>query len=252
MKPYLLEEHEKGYLLFTINREKRRNAVDYSIIEGLKEAVARASDSKVKAIVITGAGDKAFCSGGDLSVFHELRTEEEAYSMLSKMGKILSELLMLPIPTIALLNGTAVGGGCELAAACDFRIAKEGIKAGFVQGKLAITTGWGGGTILLEKMHYNQGLKMLLEAELYDSHILKEWGFLHEVYPGDPLEGLERFMERLLQLDQGVLRAYKEIAIRKWQESKIVERIHEEIKQCAKLWAREEHHRQVENFNNKK
>jgi enoyl-CoA hydratase len=252
VKPYILEEHEEGYLLFTINRPERRNAVDYDIIQGLSEAVKQAASGNVKALVITGAGDKAFCSGGDLSVFHQLRTEEEAYSMLSKMGKVLTDLLMLPIPTVALINGTAVGGGCELASACDFRIAREGTRVGFVQGKLAITTGWGGGTMLLEKMLHGNGLKMLLEAELYDTHTLQKLGFLHGVYSDHHEAGLKRFIERFLQLDRGVLEAYKELSIRKWKDSNIVERIEEEIQRCARLWAREEHHNQVEKFNNKK
>nr|WP_295971530.1 enoyl-CoA hydratase/isomerase family protein [uncultured Bacillus sp.] len=252
MKPYILEEREKGYLLFTINRPEKRNAVNYEIIDGLNEAVQKASDSKARALVITGAGDKAFCSGGDLSVFHQLRSDEEAYGMLSKMGRVLTDLLLLPIPTIALINGTAVGGGCELASACDFRIARQGVKAGFVQGKLAITTGWGGGTMILEKMLPANGLKMLLEAELYDTEVLKELGFLHHVYQEEHTSGLERFIERFLKIDRGVLAAYKEISIRKWLESDIAARIDAEIRQCAELWAREEHHNQVAKFNNKK
>lgn len=252
MNPYILEEHAEGYLLFTINRPDKRNAVDYDIIDGLNEAVNQAASSNVKALVITGAGDRAFCSGGDLSVFHQLRTEEEAYGMLSKMGKVLTDLLLLPIPTVALINGTAVGGGCELASACDFRIARQGIKAGFVQGKLAITTGWGGGTMIQEKMVHGNAMKMLAEAELYESAQLKELGFLHDIYTDNHESGLSAFMERFLQLDRGVLEAYKEMSIRKWKSTGIVERIDAEIRRCAKLWARDEHHRQVEKFNNKK
>ncbi len=247
MKPYILEEHAEGYLLFTINRPEKRNAVDYDIIQGLSEAVKLAANGKLKALVITGAGDKAFCSGGDLSVFHQLRTEEEAYGMLSKMGRVLTDLLLLPIPTVALINGTAVGGGCELASACDFRLARQGVKAGFVQGKLGITTGWGGGTMIQEKMVPGNALKMLLEAELYSTETLKELGFLQEIYTEH-----ETSLKRFLSVDQDVLAAYKKIGVRRWKESNIVERIDAEIKQCAKLWAREEHHQQVEKFNNKK
>lgn len=252
VKPYILEEHAEGYLLFTINRPEKRNAVDYDIIEGLNEAVKQAANSNVKALVITGAGDKAFCSGGDLSVFHQLRTEEEAYGMLAKMGKVLTDLFLLPIPTVALMNGTAVGGGCELASACDFRIARQGVKAGFVQGKLAITTGWGGGTMIQEKMLHGNGLKMLIEAELYDTDTLMELGFLHDTFSDQAEAGRLLLMERFLQLDRGVLEAYKQVSIRKWKSMGIVERIEAEIRNCAKLWAREEHHMQVEKFNNKK
>ncbi len=70
--------------------------------------------------------------------------------MLSKMGKILYDIATLPVPTIALINGAAVGGGCEIATACDFRLVAKDAKCGFIQGTLGITSGWGGGTYLFE------------------------------------------------------------------------------------------------------
>jgi len=171
---YTIEKREKGYLLFTITRSKKRNAINYEVMRGLREAVNRAAESDIKALIITGEGSQAFCSGGDLSVFHLLHTKEEAYPMLSEMAGILYSLLNLSKPTIALLNGTAIGGGCELASACDFRLARKGIKAGFVQGKQAITTGWGGGSILAEKLPAANAMKLLMEGELETAEELKK------------------------------------------------------------------------------
>ena len=252
MNPYIIEKQKEGYLLFTINRPDKRNAVNYDIIKGLEEAVSKAAASDVKALVITGSGDKAFCSGGDLSIFHQLRTEEEAYEMLIKMARVLTNVLLLPKPTIALMNGTAVGGGCEVASACDFRIARQGIKAGFVQGKLAITTGWGGGSMLLEKLSPANGLKMLLEAELYDTSTLKELGFLNYIYEGDHQTALNHYLQHILQLDRDVLSSYKELLVKKWKVSGIAKRIEEEVSRCSMLWERDEHHKLVEKFNSKK
>ncbi|WP_071395444.1 enoyl-CoA hydratase/isomerase family protein [Bacillus tuaregi] len=252
MEPYLIQKSEDGLLVFTINRADKRNAVNDEIINGLQKAVEQAYDQDVKAFVITGAGDRAFCSGGDLSVFHQLHTEEEAYGMLSKMSQVLTDVFLLPKPTIAVLNGTAVGGGCEIAAACDFRIARKGIKAGFIQGTLAITTGWGGGTMILEKLAPAKGLKMLMEAGLYYTDELKELGFVDDVYEGDAQAGLQRFVSQILKLESGVTSAYKEILIRRWKESGVIERIEEEVRSCAMLWEQDAHHKQVENFLNKK
>ena len=92
---YSIEKQEKGYLLFTINRSEKRNAINYDVMEGLTEAIKRATEPDIKALVITGKGDQAFCSGGDLSVFHQLHTKEEAYTMLSKMANILYSLTNL-------------------------------------------------------------------------------------------------------------------------------------------------------------
>jgi enoyl-CoA hydratase len=247
MNPYLIEE-ENNYLRFTINRPERRNAINFDVMEGLEILLKLGENPKFKALIITGQGDSAFCSGGDLSVFHQLKTEKEAYQMLSKMASILYRLLVFPKPTIALVNGSAVGGGCELATACDFRIGKKGIKAGFIQGKLAITTGWGGGSFLLEKLDPTIALKLLLSADLYDAEELFSMGYFNKIYEGDSRYACEQFLDKMLNLETEVLSAYKRLLVGKWEETKLHKRMEEEVRRCAKLWESEAHHKQVDRF----
>jgi enoyl-CoA hydratase len=251
MNSYLIEE-KASYLLFTINRRDVRNAINYDVMAGIEKLLEMGEDRKYKALVITGAGESAFCSGGDLSAFHQLKTEEESYQMLSKMSSILYRLLVYPKPTIAILNGSAVGGGCELATACDFRVGRKGIKAGFIQGRLAITTGWGGGSMLLEKLGTANALKLLMTADLYEAEQLMSLGFLHELYDGDRQQAIEFYIEKMMKLETDVLSAYKEILVRKWEETNLQMRIEEEVRRCAKLWQSEAHHQQVASFLKKK
>lgn len=248
MKAYTIEKKDKGYLLFTITRSEKRNAINYDVMQGLSEAIMLAYDPDVKFLVITGSGERAFCSGGDLSVFHALNTKEEAYRMLSKMSEILYKLLTLPKPTLGLINGHAVGGGCEVLTACDFRLARTGAKAGFVQGKQAITTGWGGGTILFEKLVPSKAMKLLMEAELAPVEKLKEAGFIDGLFDQTPVKACEEFLDKLLTIDSSVLESYKSILIRKWEESNLKERIEEEVRNCSILWESDAHHSYVNNF----
>lgn len=251
MRPFLIHEEDEC-LWFTINRPEKRNAVNYDVMEGLDEFLRLGQSLDIKALVITGAGDAAFCSGGDLSVFHQLKTEEEAYLMLSKMASILYKLLVFPKPTIALLNGSAVGGGCELATACDFRFARKGIKAGFIQGKLAITTGWGGGSMLIEKIGQYEALKMLLTANLYNSEELSELGYIHKLYDGImDIKAGHMFLEEILKLESNVLSSYKKMLIARWEATNLKQRIYDEVRNCAILWQSEAHHKQVDSFLNK-
>jgi enoyl-CoA hydratase len=249
---YTIEYNDKGFILFTINRNEKRNAINYEVMEGLSKVITLAKASEIKSLVITGSGEHAFCSGGDLSVFHLLQTKEEAYSMLSRMSNILYSLLTLPKPTMALINGTVIGGGCELASACDFRIARKGVKAGFVQGKQAITTGWGGGSILAEKMLPNKAMKLLMEAEVYSVEFLKEAGFIDAIYEGSPLGACESFFEKILANNALVTGSYKRLWITKWEQAKLRERMEEEVQNCALLWESDVHHEYVKSFIKKK
>lgn len=252
LKAYTIEKKDRGYLLFTITRNEKRNAIDYEVMEGLLEVIQQAKEPDIKALVITGEGSRAFCSGGDLAVFHALSTHEEACEMLSKMSAILYSLLTLPKPTLGLVNGHAVGGGCEILTACDFRIARSGIKAGFVQGKQAITTGWGGGTILAEKLSAPKAMKLLMDAELRPVEELKAEGFIDEIYHSEALMACEHFLDKMLSLEASVLQSYKNIMIRKWEEAKLQERMEAEVQNCSYLWESDAHHLYVHNFLNKK
>ncbi|MED3660303.1 enoyl-CoA hydratase/isomerase family protein [Ureibacillus sp. FSL K6-8385] len=239
-----------GILTFTIDREEKRNAVNDEVMNGLKQVIKYIKENEdVRFLVVTGEGEKAFCSGGDLSEFHSLKTAEEAFGMLSKMGNILYELATLHVPTIALINGTAVGGGCEIATACDFRLVASHAKCGFIQGTLAITTGWGGGTYLFERgLRHDRALKMLIDAKPYDAQTLYDIGWAMRVFDGPKEEALEAFIEDMKKIHPSVHRAYKEIELRKWRERNVYGRVMEEIKLCAKLWESEEHEKAVERF----
>ncbi|SFA53350.1 Enoyl-CoA hydratase/carnithine racemase [Anoxybacillus pushchinoensis] len=242
-------EKQQGIAWFTICRPTRRNAIDYTVMDELHEAIELAEqDDEVKVLVITGAGEDAFCAGGDLQVFHQLKTKEEAYAMLAKMGNILYRLLTLPKPTVALINGIAVGGGCELATACDFRFARAGARLGFVQANLAITTGWGGATMLFEKMAYDKALHLLLQAQTITAEEAERIGFVHRTFHHSLREQCEKEMSGYTNKSTHVLRAYKEAATKRWKTEEFRRRFFAEIEQCAHLWESEEHEQAVQSF----
>jgi len=247
-------DNKDGIMTFTINREEKRNAVNDEVMDGLQEVITYIRNhDDVRFLVVTGTGDKSFCSGGDLSEFHSLETEDEAFGMLSKMGKILYDLATLPVPTIALINGTAVGGGCEIATACDFRLVASHAKCGFIQGTLAITSGWGGGTYLFERgLRHDRAMKMLVDAKPYPAELLYEIGWAMRVFEGSKEVALNDFIEHMRKIHPSVHKAYKEIELRKWRERNMYERVMEEVRTCAKLWESEAHHEAVANFLAKK
>ena len=235
---------------FTIDRPERRNAINTAVVDGLEVFLDQIEkDASIAYTVITGTGDKAFCSGGDLSEYHTLRTSDEALPMLSRMAGLLFRLATLPMPVIALVNGTAVGGGCELAMACDYRVVSHEAKVGFVQGTLAITTGWGGATLLFEKDgKHDRVFRLLSEANLLTATEMLEVEWATELYVGDAEKGLAEFLHRMSEIDPAVHRAYKTVAIRKWTADFMRDRMIEEARQCSVLWESDAHHEAVARF----
>ncbi|MCH4206962.1 MAG: enoyl-CoA hydratase-related protein [Solobacterium sp.] len=129
--------------LITINRPTAMNALNTSVLNDLNEVIDAVDQSVIRCLIITGAGDKSFVAGADIGEMSSLsKSEGEAFSKLG--NDLFLKIEALPIPVIAAVNGYALGGGCELAMACDFRIASANAVFGQPETGLGITPGFGG------------------------------------------------------------------------------------------------------------
>ena len=128
----LLYEVRDGVGFVTLNRPKARNALTFPMYERLRALCGEvAEDRAIRALVITGAGDKAFAAGTDISQFTEFRTAEDALAYEHRIDQVLTALERCPKPTIAAIAGAATGGGAAIAAVCDLRIAAANARIGF-------------------------------------------------------------------------------------------------------------------------
>lgn len=250
MSKLIVSEIEDGLVELRLNRPIKHNAIDYEIMDEIKRNLQSLKAKKnLRALILTGEGDKAFCSGGDVKAFQHLKTRDEAYFMLSKMGDVLYELMTFPLPTFAIINGIALGGGCEIATACDIRIARKGATLGFIQGQLSITTGWGGATLLYEKLSYEHAISFLYSAKKISSKDAEHMGFIQKTVSDENYnEQSYSFIKESLVKDPNVLRAYKAVKVSQWEQSNLYSRMMSEINRCAELWSSEEHHHAVSAF----
>jgi enoyl-CoA hydratase/carnithine racemase len=134
-------------------------------------------------LLIRGAGDKAFCAGGDLKELEHMRSEAEAASMARRMRATLDRLPQLPIPVIAGLNGDAFGGGAELAVACDIRIAAAHARIGFAQVTLGLMPAWGASERLAALVGRGRALHLLLGGQAIGAVDALRMGLVEEVVP---------------------------------------------------------------------
>src|SRR4030095_12593654 len=140
----LITTIENGISIITINRSDKLNALNKMVMEELNTAIDEVYDkSEIKSAIITGSGTKSFVAGADISEFLGLSAEEG--KALSKKGqKLFFKIENSPKPIVACVNGFALGGGCELAMSCHFRIASENAKFGQPEVNLGIMPGYGG------------------------------------------------------------------------------------------------------------
>ena len=135
-------ELDQGLAVMTIDRPHARNAIGLETMEQIEKALDAAAGAR--ALGITGGGDRAFVSGGDLKELRAINTTEDASAMAWRMRSICDRLAEFPAPVVAALNGHAFGGGAEVAVAADIRVAADDIKIAFNQVALEIMPAWGG------------------------------------------------------------------------------------------------------------
>ncbi|GAA0936667.1 enoyl-CoA hydratase/isomerase family protein [Actinocorallia libanotica] len=170
-----------GLAVITINRPHARNAIAPSTMDELEKALTEAADAQ--ALAITGAGDRAFVSGGDLKELAKLRTEEQAMDMALRMRGVCDRIAAFPGPVIAALNGHALGGGAEVAVAADIRVAADDIRIGFNQVALAIMPAWGGAERLASLVGRGRALMLAGSGEILGAAEAERVGLVDRILP---------------------------------------------------------------------
>lgn len=183
----LLWEVKDGVGLLTFNRPKVLNAVNAKTFDELAEVVALVErDRSVRALVLTGAGEKAFVAGADIAAMSAM-TPAEARAFAERAHGLLARLELLPVPTLAAVNGYALGGGCEIALACDLVYASEAARFGQPEVNLGIIPGFGGTQRLSRRVGRMRALEMILTGDHADARRAKEIGLVLEVLPAAEL-----------------------------------------------------------------
>jgi enoyl-CoA hydratase len=183
----LLWKVEDRVGLLTVNRPKALNALDGRTIGELAQVLdAVAGDRSVRALVLTGAGEKAFVAGADISEMAGL-SPLEARSFAEAGQRAFARLEALPIPTVAAVNGFALGGGCELAVACDLVYASEAARFGQPEVNLGLLPGFGGTQRLSRRVGLMRAKEMILSGEVVDAPRAKAIGLALDVLPPERL-----------------------------------------------------------------
>ncbi len=233
-----------GVAWLRIDRPHARNALSRSTLVELGDKCRAASaEPSLKAIVVTGEGTEAFAAGGDLKELSQLRDAPDIEAFFDDAAGALDHLRRCPVPTVAALNGWALGGGAELAMACDFRVSAAHAKIGYIQSRLSISCGFGGGADLMGRLGYSQALLHGLTGQPLTGTQALDQGLVDAVATADePLRDcVLRFLQPVLKQTPLVIRAYKAMAIAEREGLPPSERRRIEREWFTRTWIHQDH-----------
>jgi len=191
----------------TVNRPQARNALDTDTVEELHRALDEVRQAGATVLIVTGAGDKAFVSGADINA---IRARSRADALASINSRLMSAVENHEAVTIAAVNGYALGGGCELALACDLRVASETAVFGLPEPTLGIIPGAGGTQRLPRIVGLGRAKEMILTGARWDAQQALAAGLVSEVVPAaELLAAARRLAERVLALGPLAVRLAK-------------------------------------------
>jgi enoyl-CoA hydratase len=178
-----LDKKENGICLVTLNRPQALNALNAELLADLDSFFSQVAEkpwSEVKAVVLTGAGEKAFVAGADIKEMANLN-EGQARAFSEKGQRILRKIEALRIPVIAAVNGFALGGGLELALACDFIYASQNAKMGLPEVSLGLIPGFGGTVRLARAVGLNRAREMVMSGDMISAEEAYQCGLVNKV-----------------------------------------------------------------------
>jgi enoyl-CoA hydratase/carnithine racemase len=214
MQNEITSEVRAGALWVTFNRPEARNALTFGMYEELARLCASVpTDGSIHAIVVTGAGGKAFAAGTDMTQFRAFETDQDALDYEEKINRVLTTVETCPLPTIAAVHGACTGGGAAIAAACDIRIASAQLKFGFpIARTLGNCLSAGNLARLSELMGAGRVREMIFTARLLGADEAQAIGLVSEVLPDEAAltQRAEAMAQHLAGMAPLTLRATKE------------------------------------------
>ena len=193
----LLVEIEEKVCILTLNRPEKKNSLSPELVENLLKTLADlATDDTVRAIIIRGIGDQAFCSGYDIRALPTQGSDDvhEKLKKLNPVETLFDTVINYPYPVIAMINGVAFGAGCELSLCCDIRVGADDIHMGMPPAKLGLVYPWSGLQRFLHVIGLNCTREMFFTGRTYEGNRLKEIGLVDYLIPRQELEDFTRRM----------------------------------------------------------
>jgi enoyl-CoA hydratase len=206
-------DREGGTAIVTVNRPEAMNALDLEHAETLRDRLAElAADETARVVVLTGAGEKAFIAGADIKYMQGL--DVLSARRWGELGHALGALLeTMPKPTIAAINGYALGGGCELALACDLRLASSNARIGQPEIDLGVIPGWGGSVRLARTTTLGFAKALVFGGRPVDAQEALEHGLVNAVCAPEELRGKTLDLCRELEAKSALALAYAKEAV---------------------------------------
>ena len=204
--------------LITLNRPEALNALSVQVVKDIGEAIDKAAASNDRALLITGAGEKAFCAGADISEFMG-RTVVEALEAAEFGQNTFAKLDNLRIPSLAVINGYALGGGLELATACTLRVATANSNLGVPEIKLGLIPGYGGTQRLPRLIGQGRALDMVMTGRMVGAEEALGMGLINRIVETPVLDGAVEYAREFAGFSLPVLRYSREAVMRADQSS---------------------------------
>jgi enoyl-CoA hydratase len=187
MNPVLLTQLTDGIYTITINRPDKLNALNQDVLKALDTELDNIySNPDIRTVIITGSGGKAFVAGADISEFNQMNAEQSR--QMAKRGQdLFFRIERSPKPIVACVNGFALGGGCELAMSCHFRIASPNAIFGQPEVNLGILPGYGGTQRLVQLIGKGRAMELLMSGQNIDANTALQFGLVNYVVPQEEL-----------------------------------------------------------------
>jgi enoyl-CoA hydratase len=243
-----LQRNHNHVATLHIQRPELRNALSWKAMVQFAQAVKDASeDEQLRVLIVTG-GPQVFCAGGDLHELHHHPSHKDGVRLTTIMGEALNALAYLPFPTIAAVEGPAMGGGAEIALACDMRIVATNVKFGLMHVHLGIASAWGGGPRLVNAVGYARALEWQTRGVVLNGEEVFNHGLANAlVNDGDVLETAYEMAREIAAHDPAAIRAIKKTLLTTVTEGS-KKGMHHERQVFPSLWTGSAHLEAADKF----